>query len=142
MIEFDSVFFDTSPFKYLIENHPKYCSPGADFIADQSLNEVLLTTSVITISEFQVNPKKLNNLKPVEDFKRLIDQLCIHVFDITLEIAELSASLKAKYNFLKSIDAFQIATALNHSYKSFISNDYKLKKIEEINIIMVDDLKL
>ena len=141
MIEFDSVFFDTSPFIYLIENNSNYSSTVANFIADQSINEILLTTSVITISEFQVNPKKLNILKPIEDLNRLIDQLSIQIFDITLEIAELSASLRAKYNFLKSIDAFQLATALNHSCKSFVSNDFKLKKIEEINIIMIDDLK-
>lgn len=131
MIEFDSVFFDTSPFIYLIENNSKYSSVVADFIADQSIKEILLTTSVITISEFQVNPKKLNNLKPIEDLNRLIDKLSIQVFDITIEIAELSASLRAKYNFLKGIDAFQLATALNHSCKLFISNDFKLKKIEE-----------
>ena len=85
MIEFDSVFFDTSPFIYLIENNSKYSSVVADFIADQSIKEILLTTSVITISEFQVNPKKLNNLKPIEDLNRLIDQLSIQVFDITIK---------------------------------------------------------
>jgi predicted nucleic acid-binding protein len=140
MIEVNSVFFDTSPFIYLIEDNQKYSSSVANYIADMSLKEVVLTRSVITVSEFQVNPKKLMNLKPIEDFNRLIDQFSIHIFDITLEIAELSASLRAKYVFLKTMDAMQLATAINHSCKSFITNDFKLKKIEEINIITVVDL--
>lgn len=131
MIESDSVFFDTSPFIYLLENNLKYSSTVANFIADQSINKILLTTSVITISEFQVNPKKLNNLKPVEDLNRLIDQLSIQVFEITLGIAELSATLRAKYNFLKTIDALQLATAPNHSCKSFFLNDFKLKRLKK-----------
>jgi predicted nucleic acid-binding protein len=105
------------------------------------MKDNLLTTSVITISEFQVNPKKLNILKPIEDFQKLIEQLNIQIFEVTLEIAELSATLRAKYSFLRSIDAIQIATAVNHSCESFFTNDFRLKNIKELNIITVNDIK-
>ncbi len=137
----ECVFIDTSPFIYLIENNPEYCSIVANYLADQSMKDNLLTTSVITISEFQVNPKKLNILKPIEDFQKLIEQLNIQIFEVTLEIAELSATLRAKYSFLRSIDAIQIATAVNHSCESFFTNDFRLKNIKELNIITVNDIK-
>ncbi|MBL7874107.1 MAG: type II toxin-antitoxin system VapC family toxin [Cyclobacteriaceae bacterium] len=137
----ECVFIDTSPFIYLIENNPEYCATVANYLADQSMKDNLLTTSVITISEFQVNPKKLNILKPIEDFQKLIEQLNIEIFEVTLEIAELSATLRAKYSFLRSIDAIQIAIAVNHSCESFFTHDFRLKNIKELNIIIVNDIK-
>jgi predicted nucleic acid-binding protein len=141
MIESEKIFFDTSPFIYLIENNPEYCSTVANYLAELSLNDVLITTSVITISEFEVSPRKLNNFKPIEDFYRLIDQLNIEVFDITREIAEKSASLRANYPFLKGSDSIQLASGIIHSCKSFITNDFKLKKITEIKVLTLTDIK-
>lgn len=140
MTGFDSVFFDTSPFIYLIENNPKYFSEVSTYIVDQRASENFLTTSVLTISEFGVNPKKTNNLKPLEDFERVIEQFDFRILDVTPKIANLSSTLRAKYTFLKSIDALQLACAIDSSCNTFLTNDFKLKKIEEIEILLVEDL--
>lgn len=141
MIEFESVFLDTSPFIYLIENNPKYCSIIENFIAENIANETLFITSVITVSEFQVIPRRVNNFNPINDFEKLVNQLHFKIFDITFEIAEISAGLRAKYGFLKSIDTIQLAVAINHKCQCFLSNDLKLKKVQEIKIITLEDLQ-
>ncbi len=140
MTEFDSVFFDTSPFIYLVENSPKYYYKVSEFIVDQRASEIFLVTSVLTLAEFEVNPKKTKNLKPIEDFKRVIEGFYFRVLDITGEIADRSSTLRAKYSFLKSIDALQLASALSVSCRRFLTNDFKLKRIEELEILIIEEL--
>ena len=94
MIGSDKIFFDTSPFIYLVENHPKYSQPVTDFIVDQVyLNESLFFTST-----------------------------------------------RAKYDFLKAFDAIQLATAIDFGCNKFFTNDRRLKPIQEIDVILVDEL--
>jgi predicted nucleic acid-binding protein len=140
MTEFDSVFFDTSPFIYLIENNPKFYQTVSKFKVEQRASEVFLVTSVLTRSEFGVNPKKTKNLKPIEDFRRVLEEFDFRVVEITDEIADLSSTLRAKYSFLKSIDSLQLASALSVSCRKFLTNDFKLKKIEELEILIIEEL--
>ena len=141
MIGSEKIFFDTSPFIYLIENHPKYSQPVTDFIVNQIYTyEASFFTSAITLAEFFVIPKKKNDLVVIEKFKSKIKELNFIVIDITSTIAELSSELRAKYDFLKIIDSIQLASAISFGCTNFFTNDKKLKSIKEVNIIMVDEL--
>jgi predicted nucleic acid-binding protein len=62
------------------------------------------------------------------------------VVDINLEAAEISSSLRAKYQSLKSFDALQLASAISNNCKVFVTNDKRLKTITEINVLTMDDL--
>lgn len=141
MIGSEKVFFDTSPFIYLIENHPKYSQSVTDFIVDQMyLHETLFFTSSISLAEFFVKPKKNNDLAVIEKFKSKLKEFNFTIFDITSAIAELSADLRVKYDFLKTIDSLQLATAICFGCNKFFTNDKRLKSIQEINIVLIDEL--
>jgi predicted nucleic acid-binding protein len=140
MIEFESIFIDTSPLIYLIENHPKYGAIVDNFIEEKFYKEALFTTSVISISEFQVGPKKKKLSQPVEDLDLLLAKFHFMIFNITREIADIASSMRAKYQFLHGMDSFQIALAVQHNCKIFFTNDAQLKSIREVNIILVNDL--
>ena len=141
MIGSDKIFFDTSPFIYLVENHPKYSQPVTDFIVNQIyLHESLFFTSTITLVEFYAKPKKNNDLVVIDKFKRKIREFNFTVFDLTTALAEFSGDLRAKYDFLKAFDAIQLATAVDFGCNKFFTNDKKLKSIQEINVILVEDL--
>src|SRR5258706_2998665 len=127
MTEFESVFIDTSLFICLIEKNPEFSSAVERFIAEQFSNEALFITSVISVSEFQVGPKRKNQTKPIEDFDLLMDKFQFAIFNITSEIANLASTLRAKYLFLKGLDSFQIALAIDHRCKIFFTNDSELK---------------
>jgi predicted nucleic acid-binding protein len=60
--------------------------------------------------------------------------------DITLSVARKSAELRAKYHFLKNIDSLQLAVALHLSCTRFVTNDKKLKKIDELSILLLEEI--
>ena len=140
MTESDSVFLDTAPIIYLIENNPSYYSTISSYLANSIKNDVPILTSVISISEFGVNPKRLNKLELIEDMEQMLAMLQVKVVDINLEMAEISSSLRAKYQSLKSFDALQLAAAISSNCNLFITNDKRLKTITEINVRTMDDL--
>jgi predicted nucleic acid-binding protein len=59
---------------------------------------------------------------------------------ITWDVAEISSILRAKYTSLKAIDSLQIACALQNNCTTFVTNDRRLKAIEEIQTLLIKDL--
>ncbi len=140
MIGFDSVFIDSVAFIYLIENHPTNYTKVEDFLSQEVVKENPLVTSVITVSEFCVKPFRENDNAILLDFKNTIEGLNIKVLDINCKIAEGSSKLRAKYKFLKTSDALQIASALLFACKRFLTNDVQLKQITELQVILIEEL--
>jgi len=75
--------------------------------------------------------KKLN----IKDFKDLLNVIKFSVENITYPVAEIAYKLRAKYIFLKTPDALQLATAIHHNCNKFLTNDKKLKNVSEIEIV-------
>src|SRR5688500_8056582 len=108
----ERVFIDSAPFIYLVENHPSYYFPVANYFADAIDNGTTLFTSVITISEVYVKPYCDGNSYLLKDFEDVFRSLNFTIADIDFKIAELSATLRARYPFLRGMDSLQIATAM------------------------------
>jgi predicted nucleic acid-binding protein len=80
-------------------------------------------TSVITLLEVLVKPKREGNLEAARDYRELLTtypNLCI--LDIDLMLADLTSDLRAKYG-IRTPDALQIAAALQAGATGFITND-------------------
>jgi len=133
------LFFDTAPFIYLIENHPEFANKVKSLITRAITNGDHLVTSVVTISEFGVKPTKDNRLDLIEKFEQLLSKLNVEILVIDQSAAKKAYELRAKYKFLKGMDAFQIALSLNSKCDKFITNDKKLKGITEIDINTMDN---
>ena len=99
-----------------------------------------MVTSVITVSEFCVKPFQENDNTVLLDFKNTLEELNVKVVDISWKIAENSSKLRAKYKFLKTADALQIASAISLNCKRFFTNDVQLQNISEIKIVLIQDL--
>jgi predicted nucleic acid-binding protein len=56
-----------------------------------------------------------------------------------LEIAGLAARYRAKYGF-KTIDALHAATAVNASATGLITNDAALKRMDDIDVLVLETL--
>ena len=135
------VFVDTAPFIYLAENHPNYAEKTKKYIAAAFANQDTLFTSVISLMEFSIKPEKEGNPASIIKLKRLWKRLNFEILIIDEEIAEKAAKLRAKYTFLKGLDALQIASALQHGCNQFLTNDIPLKKIIEIQVVLIADLQ-
>jgi len=63
----------------------------------------------------------------------------LNLADISVNIAEQAGRLRGKYSDLKTIDAIQISTALEMGVDMFLTNDKRLKKINEIKVLIIND---
>jgi len=61
------------------------------------------------------------------------------LLDISSGIAELAGKLRGRYTSLRALDAIQIAVSINVKADAFITNDVKLKQIEESKVIVLKD---
>lgn len=131
------LFVDTSPFIYLVESHESYAKQIQDFFLNSIARNDQLFTSVITWMEFSVMPQKTERLDLIEKYQDLLNGLGIPLIEITQIIANRAAILRSKYDFLKAMDALQLAVGCSQ----FITNDIKLSKISEIQIMMLDQIQ-
>lgn len=56
-----------------------------------------------------------------------------------MSIAERAGRLRGRYKDIKTIDAIQIASAIEVGADAFLTNDKKLKKVEEIKVVVLKD---
>lgn len=61
------------------------------------------------------------------------------LIEISTNIAENAGVLRGKYSYLRTIDAIQLAAAIQNGIDAFLTNDKKLKSIKEINVLVLKD---
>ena len=135
-----TVFLDTAPLIYYIEENQQY-SPLLDklFIAN-SKGKFIFKTSVITLLEVLVHPMRHNEHQLVEQYQNILcNSPTINIFELNIEIAKSAAGLRARYG-LKTPDSIQVATAVYASSEFFLTNDIRLKAIKEIETLVLDEL--
>lgn len=135
-----SIFLDTAPVIYYIEAHEEYGPLMKEVLTYfQSVKQPLFT-SVITVTEVLPKPVSLNREELAKKFVNfLLEGENINLLEISPTIAEKAGRLRGKYSALRTIDAIQIAAAINIGADAFLTNDTKLKQIEEIKIIILKD---
>jgi len=63
----------------------------------------------------------------------------IDLIEISIDMAKLAGKLKGQNQFLRTLDAIQLAAAIDVGVDAFLTNDKKLKKIKDIKIIYLKD---
>ena len=140
--KFETIFIDTAPIIYFLEAHSIY-GDISKTIVDYFQNKKLIAySSVITITEVLPKPIAANKIKLAEKYIMFLKYgRNFTIIDINSDIAERAGRLRGKYKFLKTLDAIQIAASISLNTDAFITNDKKLKVIEDINILILDDYK-
>lgn len=133
------VCIDTAPLIYFVEQHHTYLSVVKPVFASIDAGEIEAITSTITLLEVLVQPFRTNNQALIEKYRDiLLFSENFTTFEILHEIAEEASKLRAKYA-LKTPDALQIAGGLFYGAQKFLTNDADLKKVQEIQIIVIAD---
>lgn len=97
-------------------------------------------TSTITLLEILVKPIKDQNITAVKDYRFLLNNFPnLKMVSIDQRVAEKGAELRAKYG-IRTPDAIQVAAAIENQATIFLSNDSKLKKVKEIEIVMLKEM--
>lgn len=133
------IFLDTAPIIYFIENHPQFSDIVEVFIEQLDQGNIQGIISPVTVAECLVNPLKNKDQKLQQDFVDfMLRQKSIRLKETDVNISIKAAQIKANYN-LKLPDALQVATAIIAGCDSFLTNDKKLSRISELQILVISD---
>lgn len=136
----ESIFIDTSPFIYYIEEHEKYIEAVDPLFSYISQGRIIAYTSFITLIEVLAKPIEEKNKKLMWKYEDLLtNSKGLILADMDKNIAVESARLRAKYK-IKIPDAIQVTSGMVNGAKAFITNDSDLKKIKEIKVIVLEDI--
>jgi predicted nucleic acid-binding protein len=138
--EIKTIFLDTAPVIYFIEAHHQFGPLVRQVIELMNENRIQAFTSVLTLSEVLPKPVETGNDELAEKFKTYLKNgPNLTLLPITETIGESAGVLRGKYPHLKTVDAVQIATALDAEADAFLTNDKKLSGIKEIKILVLND---
>jgi len=99
--------------------------------------KVSVFTSSLSVTECLVLPIREKDETTKKAFDLLFSKLeNIKVVDFTKEIAKTAAQLRANHN-VSTPDAIHLATAISEGVKMFITNDKRLKKVKELEIVSI-----
>jgi predicted nucleic acid-binding protein len=135
------VAFDTAPLIYYIEENLIYL-PLVDELFDTiGSGDSSGITSILTLQEVLVKPLREGRQDIADQYRDILKSpVNIVLVTINESICEQAANLRAKYTWLRTPDAFQIATAILHNADVIITNDDKWKRLTEIQIVVLQDL--
>ena len=131
---------DTMVFIYHFEKNQIYSPLTFSIFESLEKGDFKGITSILTLLEILVKPKKENDSLLVERYKLLLETFPnLQVHEINENIADIASSLRANYN-INTPDAIQIATSLDAKADIFITNDVNLKKISEIKVLLLSEM--
>lgn len=137
---FGKIYLDTAPIIYYLESSQQYVNVMQNFLVDHYANGSDFYTSKITDLEYLPMPLRDNRNDLVVAFDNFKNVLGVNLIDITDAVLNQAIKLRAKYESLKAADSIHIASAILTGCDVFVSNDKRLKRVTEINIVLVDDL--
>lgn len=132
------LFLDTAPLIYYVEENRRYL-PLVDVIFDRIFEEQLIgITSPISLAECLARPYRLGQTQLQQNYFNLITATNLVFTLIDQNMARQAAEFRSRYN-LELPDAFQIAVAVATKCEAFLTNDAMLRRITEIQVLVLDD---
>lgn len=134
------LFLDTAPLVYFVEQNPEFID-RVEPIFERLDRDIISVVSSITLAECLVFPIKRGLTDLEKAFEEIMNSSRSEFIVTDREIAKLSATIRAKYNF-QLPDSIQVATAISANCDAFLTNDIALRRVTEIRAIVVSDLEL
>ena len=130
---------DTSPFIYLWEMHPQYFPLAEVLFQYLKSPQVRGVTSVITLIESCIYPQRHGRTDLVQAYERsLLHSQQVTMLPIDVQLARRALTLRARYD-IHVPDALQIAAAIELAATLFVTNDRRLGKVQEIQVLVLDN---
>lgn len=131
----------SSPFIYYFERNPDWFPIVADLFvrAGNQSENILLSTSGVTLAEVLVMPirtKRTNLYAQYTSF--FFNAPFVKLFEVSNVVLLGAAALRAIYG-LRTADAIQISSCIENGCEVFITNDKRLQKVTEIDVIVLAD---
>ncbi len=135
------VGLDTAPLIYFMEQNPKYLEMMLLFFRSFNRGDFRIVTSTVTLVEVLVHPLRQKNTALAQEYREiLMNQESLTVVELTPDIAETAAQLRATYN-LRSPDSIQMATAIHEGASFFVTNDARLPSLPGLTVLVLEHLR-
>jgi len=135
------LFLDTAPVIYYVEKNALYINAVRAVFNWIDEGRITVITSPITLSECLVHPYRRDLKQLQQDFIDLIVYGENTIFKpIDHIVSQKAAQLRANYNLCLA-DALQLATALTAKCDSFLTNDVDIKRITELDVIVLNEIQ-
>ena len=136
----NSVFIDTAPIIYYIEAHPQFGPLVKDVVRSIQTGKITAFSSVVTLTEVLPKPVEAGDEKLADRFLEFLRfGKNISLVEISEGIADRAGRLRGKYPRLKTIDAIQLAAAIDVEVDAFLTNDKSLRRIKETKVLVLED---
>jgi len=132
------VGLDTSLFIFYLEEHPRYLSLCDEVFDLLERGEAEAVTSTVSLLEVLVQPLALGKTDLVDEYRSFLmatPRLTLRILDPTL--AERAAVLRARYQ-VRTPDAIQLAAAIEFGARLFLTNDDRVRKVTEIEVVVLE----
>ena len=133
-----TVGLDSAIFIYQFEEHPRYQALCAEVFDSMEAGAIQTVTSVVTLIEVLTQPLAKGEQQlysRYEQYLRFGPSLTLRSLDPNLALR--AAQLRARYQ-IRTPDAVQLAAALEFGARLFLTNDDRLRKVTEIEVIVLE----
>jgi predicted nucleic acid-binding protein len=127
LIRIKSIFIDTAPIIYYMEAHPQFGPLAREVVSAFQSGDLNAFSSVITLAEVLPKPVERGDEKLARQFAEFLKHgRNLTLIEISEGTAEAAGYLRGRYSFLKTVDAIQLAAAIEVGAEAFLTNDAKL----------------
>ena len=141
LINVRRLYVDSAPLIYYVEENSTYLDKMRQIVSIIDDTDLVAYSSVLTLAEVLVMPLRKDEQRLVRAYKEILlagDDY--EMVDFTTEIAVVAAEIRARYG-LGTPDSIHVATAVTTQCDAMLTNDRDMKRIRELTILLLDDLK-
>jgi len=129
------LFLDTCVLIYFLAGHDIYGPPAKSIFEKVENGRVTAHISVLTLTELLTGPYRLNDEHLALEYHALLYHFPhLKIRDINLDIAVEAARIRGIYDF-PIPDSLLLASALHTGVDAFITNDQRLMKFPELEVL-------
>jgi predicted nucleic acid-binding protein len=136
----ERLYLEAAPLIYYVEENPKYVDKLEAIIAFIGDSPVKAISSAITLTEVLSHPMRLGRQDLIDKYRDiLLESGSFRLVPVTTMIASSAASMRSRYS-LRTPDALHLATAIEEACDLFITNDKGIKRVTELQVLVLDEL--
>jgi len=131
--------FDTMIFIYHFEDHPLFAPLTEPLFEAVDRGDLSAEVSVLLAGGVLAAAKKAANNEILLRYRHIFSEfpnLTLH--DADMQVMEKMSDLRVAYG-LKTPDAIHMATALLNGAQAFVTNDAGLKRVNELDVLVLED---
>ena len=136
---YEVIGLDAMSFIYHFEKKPHFGPITKVLFAHIQAGKVSAVISVLLAGEVLTGVKKVGNREMILRYRHIFSEfpnLTLH--DADMHVMEKMSDLRAAYG-LKTPDAIHVATALLNGAQAFVTNDTGLKRVNELDVLVLED---